>query len=108
MKCLGRSGGDQRMSTTWVKVGYAVLLAAVLAVTVGFGVLTFESGPKPPQPAGLTFSQLNGNASDADQARISKQIDGFYDDAIKYQEGFPEHQRNIFLWLAGLGILVGV
>jgi hypothetical protein len=96
------------MSTTWVKVGYAVLLAAILAVTVGFGVLTFEAGPKPPQPAGLTFSQLNGNASDADQSRISKQIDGFYDDVLKYREKFPEHQRNIFLWFAGLGIIIGV
>jgi hypothetical protein len=96
------------MSTSWVKVGYAILLGVVLAITVGFGVLTFESGPRPPQPAGLTFAQLNGTGSDADNARIAKQIDGFYSDLQSYREKFPEHQRNIFLWLAGIGMLVAV
>lgn len=96
------------MSTTWIRVSYAVLLGLVLAIAVGFGVLIFESGPRPPQPLGLTFSALNGNSTDQESARISKQIDGFYSDNQSFREKFPDHQRNIFLWFAGIGILLGV
>lgn len=100
--------GKPGMSTTWIRVSFAVLLGLVLAVSAGFGVLTFESGPRPPQPVGLSFSQLNGNSTDQDSTRINKQIDGFYSDNQTYREKFPDHQRNIFLWFAGIGIVLGV
>ncbi len=96
------------MDTTWVKAVYAILLGVALALSVGFGVLTFETGPRPPQPPGLSFSALNGSTSDQDTARIGKQIDSFYSDLQAYRERYPNHQRNIFLWLAGAGMVLGV
>src|SRR6266567_9424579 len=69
-----------RMSTTWIRVAYAILLGVVLAVTAGFGVLIFETGPKPPQPAGVSFAQLTGQTTDQENSRIAKQIDSFFND----------------------------
>jgi hypothetical protein len=96
------------MSVDWVKVVYGVVLGAVLALAVGFGTATFVSGPRPPQPPGLTFTMLSGQSTDAETTRIAKQIDGFYDDANHFRELYPNYQRDIFLVFAGIGILLAV
>jgi hypothetical protein len=94
------------MGTTWIRAAYAAVLAMVLALTVGFGVAVFEAGPRPPQPPGLTFSALGGNTTDQESTRISNQIDSFYDGVQTYRGRYPNYQRNMFLWLGGVGMLL--
>lgn len=96
------------MSTAWIRVSYGVILGMVLAITVGFGVNVFLTGPKPPQPVGFTFSQLTTNSSDQENQRQAKQIDGFYNDAQTYREKYPDYQRNLFVALAAAGMLIAV
>ncbi|MHB8575034.1 MAG: hypothetical protein ACYDCQ_06840 [Dehalococcoidia bacterium] len=95
------------MSTTWIRVCYGILLGVVLTASAGFGVLTFETGPKAPQPVGVSFVSLTGTTTDQETARIGKQIDSFFSDNQTYRDKYPDHQRNIFLWFAGLGLLFG-
>lgn len=96
------------MSTAWIRVGYGVVLGIVLAVTVGFGVNIFLSGPRAPQPVGFTFSQLAQNSSDQENTRQAKQIDSFYADAQTFREKYPDFQRNLFVALAAAGMLIAV
>jgi hypothetical protein len=96
------------MTTTWIKAAYGVVLGVLLMVTVVFGLAVFNNGPTPPKPLGLTFSQFSQNTSDAEANRITKQIDGFYQDAQNYQASYPDYQRDIFLWYTGLGIALAV
>ncbi len=96
------------MSTTWVKVGYAILLGLVLALAAGFGSAIFISEPKPPQPAGVTFTQLSGQTTDAETAREAKQIDGYYGDVQTYKSKYPDYQRNIFIAFAVAGLVFGI
>ena len=97
------------MSNTWIKVAYAGVLAVVLAMTVGFGVATFITPPRAPQPVGITFTDLNNqNATDQQTTRQEKQIDSFYQDAQNQRASYPEYQRNLFLALAGIGMVVAV
>jgi hypothetical protein len=97
------------MSTTWIKVAYAALLGLVVAVTVGFGVASFITEPRLPQPLGITFTQLSDqNASAQDNSRQAKQIDGLLQDGQNYRANYPDYQRNIFLAFAGIGMIVAI
>lgn len=96
------------MSTTWVKVGYGILLGLVLALTAGFGAATFISEPRPPQPVGVTFQQISTNSSDTENQREAKQIDRYFNDVQTYRGKYPDYQRNIFLAFAIAGLVLGV
>jgi hypothetical protein len=96
------------MSTAWIRVSYGFVLGIVLAITVGFGIATFLTEPKPPQPLGFTFSQLTSNGTDQENQRQAKQIDSFYADAQTYREKYPDYQRNLFVALVGAGLLMAV
>jgi hypothetical protein len=96
------------MSTTWVKVGYGILLGLVLALTAGFGAATFISEPRPPQPVGVTFQQISTNSSDTENQREAKQIDSYFNDVQSYKGKYPDYQRNIFLAFAIAGLLFGI
>jgi len=96
------------MSTIWIKVAYGVLLGIVLALTAGFGVAVVSSGPRPPQPAGLTFAALSGSSTDQDTTRQAKQIDAFFADAQTYREKYPDYQRNLFVAFAAIGMVIAV
>jgi hypothetical protein len=97
------------MSTTWIKVAYAVLLGVVVAMTVGFGVATFIVPPRTPQPVGISFTSLSDqNASDQQTSHQASLIDSFYKDAQTQRANYPEYQRNIFLTFAGIGLLIAV
>lgn len=102
------------MSTTWIKVAYAVVLGLAVAMTVGFGVATFITPPRTPQPVGISFTQLNDQTAtdqttaDAQTKHQESLIDGFYKDAQAQRGTYPEYQRNIFLTFAGIGLLIAV
>ncbi|HZQ35821.1 MAG TPA: hypothetical protein VFD32_07810 [Dehalococcoidia bacterium] len=96
------------MSTTWVKVGYGILLGLVLALTAGFGAATFISEPRPPQPVGITFQQISSNSSDTENQREAKQIDSYFNDVQSYRGKYPDYQRNIFLAFAIAGLVLGI
>lgn len=97
------------MSNTWIKVMYAAVLGAVLALTVGFGVATFIVQPRPPQPTGVTFQNLSDPNATADQsARQAKQIDSFFSDQMTQRQNYPDYQRNLFLTYAGIGMILAV
>src|SRR5581483_6760648 len=104
----GRERGWERMSTTWVKVGYGILLGLVLALTAGFGAATFISEPRPPQPVGITFQQISSNSSDTENQREAKQIDSYFNDVQSYRGKYPDYQRNIFLAFAIAGLVLGI
>jgi len=96
------------MNTSSIRVAYGALLGAVLAVAVGFGVNVFAAGPRPPQPAGITFTGLSGTPTPQESDRQTKQIDSFYSAAQTYREQYPTFQRNVFIWYAALGLAVAV
>lgn len=96
------------MSSTWVKVGYGILLGLVLALTAGFGAATFISEPRPPQPVGVTFQQISSNSSDTENQREAKQIDSYFNDVQSYRGKYPDYQRNIFLAFAIAGLVLGI
>jgi hypothetical protein len=96
------------MNTNSIPVAYAVLLGVVVAVMVGFGVNVIASGPRPPQPVGITFTGLSGTPTPQESDRQAKQIDSFYSDAQTYRQQYPTFQRNVFVWYAALGMLVAV
>ena len=97
------------MSSTWIKVAYAAVLGLVVAVTVGFGVATFITEPRLPQPLGVTFTALSDqNTSAQDNTRQAKQIDGMFQDGQNYRAAYPDYQRNIFLAFAGIGMLFAI
>lgn len=94
------------MSTTWIRVVFGPVFAALAAFTVIFGILMVSPGPTPPADPGLTFRQLSQSDSTGNsQNTITQQIDNFYGDAARFRNNFPAHQRNVFLAAVAFGIL---
>lgn len=95
------------MSSLWIRVAYAAVLALVVAFTLGFGVNMVYAGPKPPDTPAFTFAQLQsagGNQQDAD--RLTKAVDSFYQAAYDYRRAYPDYQRNMFVALTALAIIL--
>lgn len=96
------------MSNAWIRVAYSVLLGLIVALTVGFGVAMVYPGPKQPDTPSLTFAQLqSGGNNQQDADRLVATVDRFYQDAYDFRRAYPAYQRNMFLALTGLAIIVG-
>jgi hypothetical protein len=95
------------MSSLWVRVAYAAVLALIVAFTLGFGVNMVYSGPKAPDTPAFTFAQLQSagnNQNDAD--RLTKAVDAFYQGAYDYRRAYPDYQRNIFVAFTALAVIL--
>src|SRR5712692_55785 len=95
------------MSNLWIRGAYGVLLAIVVALTIGFGVAMAFAGPRPPDTPSLTFQQLQSvgdNQQDTD--RIIGLVDRFYQDAYDYRRAYPAFQRNVLVATVLLSIVV--
>ena len=95
------------MSSLWIRVAYGGVLALVVAFTLGFGVNMVYTGPKAPDTPAFTFAQLQsagGNQNDAD--RLTKAVDSFYQDAYDYRRAYPDYQRNMFVALTALAVIL--
>lgn len=96
------------MSIDWIRISYAVLLALIVAATVVLGALMVDVGPRAPDTPGFTFAQLqNGGTSQQDTTQLVNTVDRFYQDAYDYRRAYPSYQRDMFLILVGIAILVG-
>jgi hypothetical protein len=97
------------MSTAWIRVAYGVVLGLVLLFTVSFGSAMVFPGPKPPEAPGITFRQLTaGDSSDRSQNQLTASVDKYYDEAAKYREDYVKYQRNSFLLIGGLAVLLAL
>ena len=95
------------MSSLWIRVAYAAVLALVVAFTLGFGVNMVYSGPTPPDTPAFTFAQLqNANGTPQDADRITKAVDAFYQGAYDYRRAYPGWQRNMFVALTALAVVL--
>ncbi|MBI2759871.1 MAG: hypothetical protein HYX51_00385 [Chloroflexi bacterium] len=96
------------MSTVWIRVVYGIVVAALLAMTVIYGIGMVSTGPKPPGIPDITpdqlFQQQSGDSGQG-QNRIVQNATRFYNDATTYRERLPGYRRNVFLAAAGFGIL---
>jgi len=96
------------MSTLWVRAVYAVLLALVVALAVGFGVSMAVTGPRPPDTPQLTFRELQSGSDDQQSAeQLISVVDRFYQDSYDFRRAYPEYQRNVLVILVLVGMLVG-
>jgi hypothetical protein len=95
------------MSTVWIRVVYGTVVAALLAMTVIYGIGMVSTGPKPPTIPDLTADQLfqQGGENGQSQNRIVANATRFYNEDQTYREGLPGYRRNVFLAAAGFGIL---
>ncbi|MGI8551648.1 MAG: hypothetical protein ACR2PL_12815 [Dehalococcoidia bacterium] len=94
------------MSNLWIRVGYAIVFALVVALTAAFGVSMVYSGPKAPDTPTLTFAQLQGGGDNQQAAdTIVKTVDRFYQDAYDYRRSYPDYQRNLFLAYGAFAIV---
>jgi len=96
------------MSTLWIRAVYALLLALVVALTVGFGVSTAVTGPRPPDTPQLTFRELQSGSDDQQSAdQLISVVDRFYQDSYDFRRAYPDYQRNVLVILVLLGVVVG-
>lgn len=100
------------MSTSWIRVGYGVVLGLVLACTVATGVTLLLPGPKPVPSPEITFRQLaSGSENERGAAQLPNVIDDFYKQVRAYRDDYVTWQRNVFLLasvLAAVLAIVGV
>lgn len=74
----------------FIKLLYALMIAASVAVFVGVGIFSFYTPPKSPEYPNVTYDN-NGNASKNDQSKI----DAYDRDFDSYQGREKNYERNV-------------
>ncbi len=93
---------------TAVRFLYATAIALFLALTIGFGTLTFYPGPdRPEYPLSAEIRKPDGTPTPQETAAMRQ----YEEDSRRFQDQERVHHRNVLLvvtGLAALALLVGV
>lgn len=96
------------MSTVWIRVTYAAVVAVLILFSTMFGIQMVSAGPTPPAIPDLSARQLF-DSSNTDSTRgqntLRQNTEKFYDEARAWRENSPGYARNVFLAATGVGIL---
>lgn len=91
----------------WVRFSYSVILALIVALTLGFAVDMVIPGPRPPDTPSLTFRDLQGTDTQQDSDALIGVVDRFYQDSYDYRRAYPDYQRNVLIATVILATFVG-